>query len=490
MASDLAAQEGFRIVCINGAYDADGLIDVMKLIGNARHTLILFDYALSKSERRRLARKSKNALGDKLFAVLDRTILMFLVRNYDETKINRMFISLVTPFGYYQPYVWESANVMPPEIFIGRKHELERIKSPTGVNIVYGGRQLGKSALLKRAKEDIDRDENGNRAVIVDVKGLDYRKAAKKIGHELYDCSVLDDDIDTEDWDELARAVRRRLQSDVKRIPYLLLLLDEADMFIDSCAGINYQPFDALKDIQSIGSGRFKFVIAGLRNIVRFKREALGNNSVLTHLEAMTVKPFNTSEARELMEVPLHYLGLRFPKEKESLITLILATTNYFPGLIQMYCAKLIAAMRNKDYANYDEVDTPIYEVSEEHIKKVLADLEFTQQIREKFIITLKLDEDNYYYLIALLMAFLYHNNGYNEGYSALDIKRAGTDLEIGKIANLDTTKLETFMEELKELNVLRNTEAAHYLFTRFQFFQMMGTRAEVDDELEKYMGE
>lgn len=485
-----ATQEGFRIICINGAYDADGLIDVMKLIGNAKHTLILFDYALSKSERRRLARKSKNALGDKLFAVLDRTVLMFLVRNYDETKMNRMLISLVTPFGYYQPYVWESANVMPPEIFMGRKHELERIKSPTGVNIVYGGRQLGKSALLKKAKEDVDRDENGNRAVIVDVKGLDYKRAAKKIGHELYDSSVLDDDIDTEDWDELARAVRRRLQSDEKRIPYLLLLLDEADVFIDSCASVNYQPFDALKDIQSIGSGRFKFVIAGLRNIVRFKREALGNNSVLTHLEPMTVKPFNTSEARELMEIPLHYLGLRFPKENESLITLILATTNYFPGLIQMYCAKLIAAMRNKDYANYDEVDTPIYEVSEEHIKKVLADLEFTQQIREKFIITLKLDEDNYYYLIALLMAFLYHNNGYNEGYSALDIKKAGTELEIGKIANLDITKLETFMEELKELNVLRNTEATHYLFTRFQFFQMMGTRVEVDDELEKYMGE
>lgn len=87
------------------------------------------------------------------------------------------------------------------------------------------------------------------------------------------------------------------------------------------------------------------------------------------------------------MEIPLHYLGLRFPKEKESLVTLILATTNYFPGLIQMYCAKLINAMRSKDYANYDEVDTPIYEVSEEHIKKVLADPEFMQQIREKFII-------------------------------------------------------------------------------------------------------
>ena len=484
-----AALDGFRVVCINGAYDADSLIEIMKEIGNAKHTMILYDNAMPMSERRRLARKTKNALGDKLFAVVDRTVMMFLVRNYDETKMNKMLVSLITPFGYYQPYVWESANVMPPEIFMGRKQELERIKSPTGVNIVYGGRQLGKSALLKKAKEDIDWDENGNRAVLVDIKGLNYKRAAKKIGHELYDAFVLDDDIDTEDWDELARAVRRRLKSDNKRIPYLLLLLDEADVFIDSCAAVNYQPFDALKDIQSIGSGRFKFVIAGLRNIVRFKREALGNNSVLTHLQPMTVKPFNTSEARELMELPLHYLGLRFPKEKESLITLILATTNYFPGLIQMYCAKLINAMRNKDYANYNEVDTPIYEVSEEHIKKVLADPEFTQQIREKYVITLKLDEDNYYYLIALLMAYLYHSNGYNEGYSAADIKNAGIELEIEKIANLENAKLESFMEELKELNVLRNTDETHYLFTRFTFFQMMGTRAEVDDKLVEYMG-
>lgn len=485
-----AAQDGFRVVCINGAYDADGLINVMKEIGNAKHTLILLDYALTKSERRRLARKSKNSLGDKLFGVVDRTVMMFLVRNFDETKINRMLISIITPFGYYQPYVWESANVMPPEIFMGRKRELERIKSATGVNIVYGGRQLGKSALLKKAKDDIDYDESGNRAVLIDIKGLDYKKAANKIGHELYDASVLEEDINTEDWNELARTIKRRLQSDKNRIPYLLLLLDEADAFIDSCSAENYQPFDALKDIQSIGVGRFKFVIAGLRNIVRFKREALGNNSVLTHLQAMTVKPFTTSEARELMEVPLYYLGLRFPKEKEYLVTLILATTNYFPGLIQMYCAKLINAMRNKDYANYDEVDTPIYEVSEEHIKKVLADPEFMQQIREKYMITLKLDEDNYYYLIALLMAYLYHCNGYSEGYSAEDIKNAGNELEISKISNLELNKLESFMEELKELNVLRNTSENQYLFTRFTFFQMMGTRAEVDDKLVEYMGE
>ncbi len=486
-----AASEGFRVVCVNGVYDATGLIDIMKLIGNARNTLVLYDNALKRSERRTLARKTKNSLGDKLFAVIDRTVMMFLFKNYDENKINRMLISLITPFGYYQPYVWESANVMPPEIFMGRKHELERIKSSTGVNIVYGGRQLGKSALLKKAKDDIDWNENGDRAIYVEIKGLDYKAAAKKVGHELYDQFILKKEIETEDWDELARAVKNRLRSDEEPIHYLLLLLDEADTFIESCEEVNYKPFDALKDIQSIGSGKFKFVIAGLRNIVRFKREAaLGNNSVLTHLEPMTVKPFNTSEARELLEVPLRYLGLRFPKDKESLVTLILATTNYFPGLIQMYCAKLIEAMRNKDYAGYDEVDSPIYEVSEEHIKKVLADPDFMQQIREKYFITLKLDEDNYYYIIALIMAYLYHNNGYSFGYTVQDVIDVGKEYSIDKISKLGTDRLTAFMEELKELNVLRSTDETHYLFTRFTFFQMMGSSPEVDEKLVEYMGE
>ncbi len=484
-----ASQEGFRVVCINGKYDAAGLIDVMKQIGNAKHTMILLDYALDKPERRILARKSKSELGDKLFVVVDRTVMMYMVKNYDETKAMRMLMSLIVPFGYYQPYVWESSNVMPPEIFMGRKHELERIESPTGVNIVYGGRQLGKSALLKKAKADIDKDENGNRAVLVDIKHLDYKDAAKKIGHALFDEGVLTEDIETTDWDDLSRVIKKRLQAEENKIQYLLLLLDESDAFIESCEEINYRPFDSLKDIQSIGSGRFKFVIAGLRNIVRFKRDAaLGNNSVLTHLESMTVKPFQTTEARELMEIPLNYLGLVFPKENESLITLILASTNYFPGLIQMYCAKLLSAMRNKDYAGYGEADTPIYEISEEHIKKVLADPEFMEQIKEKFIITLKLDEDNYYYLIALLMAYMYHNNGYNDGYSARNVKDTGKNLGISKIANLDDDKLSAFMEELKELNVLRSTDDSRYLFTRFSFFQMMGTNSDVEEKLMDYM--
>jgi hypothetical protein len=296
--------------------------------------------------------------------------------------------------------------------------------------------------------------------------------------------------VETNDWDALARAIKKRLNSKKNYIPYFLLLLDEGDAFIASCAEVNYRPLDALKDVQSIGVGRFKFVIAGLRDIIRFNKEALDNNNILPHLSAMTVKPFKIAEARSLLEIPLWYLGLRFPKDKESLITLILANTNYFPGLIQLYCAKLIEAMGKSDYAGYNQNETPIYEVREEHIKKVLADETFTNEIKEKFVITLKLGEDQYYYIIALIFAFLYHTKNDTEGYDAMDVIEIAGNYGISKISELTEENVSALLEELRELNILRPLNQSKYLFSRHSFFQMMGSKDDVENELIKFMGE
>ena len=489
-----AQTEGFRVACLFGKYDADRLIEELKNIGNSKNTLVLLDYALSLPDRRLFAKKIKASFSDKVFAVIDRVLLMFLVNNYSVQFINQILMSVMMPFSYCQPYVWDSSKVMPPEIFIGRQEELEKIESPSGVNIVYGGRQLGKSALLKKAKMDIDFDENNNRAVYIEIKGMDYERAAKKICCELYDAGVLKEEIDTTDWDVLARAIKKRLLDDKEeRIPYLLLLLDEADTFIESCTEVNFKPFDALKEIQNIGMDRFKFVIAGLHNIVRFKRDAaLSNNSVVTHLSSITIRPFHTKDARQLLEEPLYCLGFRFPKERQALISLILASTNYFPGLIQLYCANLIEAMKKDDYAGYDEGNTPAYEVTQKHIKKVLSDPSFMNQIREKFEITLKLDEDNMYYIIALLMAYLYHQNANSaadsEGFSADDIKEAAIGVGINQVAVQKTQVINGLMQELLELNILRHTVNEKYLFSRYSFFQMMGTSDEIDSRLLEYM--
>ena len=42
-----AMEEGFRVVCLYGKYDATSLIDTFKEIGFAKHTIVLLDYPLS-----------------------------------------------------------------------------------------------------------------------------------------------------------------------------------------------------------------------------------------------------------------------------------------------------------------------------------------------------------------------------------------------------------------------------------------------------------
>lgn len=481
------ARAPFRVVCLYGRFDADALIAKFKEIGTAKHTIVLLDYALSEDQRRRFARKTKSDIPECAFALVDRVVAAYIAEHYEETKLPQMLFSITMPYTFYQPYIPNAVNSMPPEMFIGRKAALEKIIDPLGENIIYGGRQLGKSALLRMAEHSVNRLGDGSCALMVDIKSCDVEEAALRISRAFADRKILAADFETRDWGTLARAVEVRLKDEEAWIPYLLLLIDEADAFIESCKAVAYRPFEELKRIQSEGEGRFKFVIAGLRNVVRFDKEALSNNSVLAHLKSYTVRPFSVMEARELLEVPLSFLGLRFPAEKQALVSTILATTNYFPGLIQLYCYKLLEAMK-KNYAGYNEVDSPPYDISENHIKKVLNEDAFLRDIYEKFDITLRVDEDCYYHIIAILMAWLYHDRNDQRGYLPEDLLALGKDLGIGKMKDLSIENVRALMEELHELNVLRPTSNGRYLFTRYNFFQMMGTRDKLDEDLLTYM--
>lgn len=487
----LGETDGFRIVFIFGAYDAERLVEIFHNIGDEKHTLIILDYALKESARRRLALLVKGKANCKIFAVLDRVVLKYLYDNYSEQTITKQLLHIIMPFAYYQPYVAESSKPMPSELFIGRKEELKKIKDVNGVNIVYGGRQLGKSALLMKAKKDIDKNESGDRAVYIDIKGRNYTETALKISEELVIADILEEKDITSDWRELAMSIRMRLKDEDKPIHYFLLLLDEADAFLDSCKDVQYKPFDALKDIQAVGEGRFKFVVAGLRDVLRFEHEAaLNDNSVLPQLSSMTVKPFKYAEAKELLEYPLSYLGFRFRDdvETDTLVSAILSHTNSFPGMLQLYCTKLIEAMKN-GYAGYKEASTPPYYVSEDHIKKVLGEDNLQEEIRQKFFITLTVGSDNYYLLIAMITAYLYKND---EGICVTpnDVLTFAKDFEINDIAALSQAKVTALMEEMRELNVLQHNGEHGYRFTHFSFFQMMGTKAYLEQELEKYMGD
>lgn len=494
--------DGFRVACIYGKYDEHGLISKFKELGNSKHTLVFLDYSLDLPTRRRLAKEIKlDKTLTKVFALVDRVTIMYLIKNcaaqIGGKRINDTLMALVMPFARYQPYIWSPRIPLPPEMFIGRESEINDVMSrDSGVNIVCGGRQLGKSALLKMACRRVDCNTD-ERAVYLEIIDKNYREAALMTSRELSDKKFFDTPLETDDWEELARAIRNRLASDTPtKINYFLLLLDEADEFIASCEECKYAPIVALAKIQQEkhNGSRFKFVIAGLHNIIRFNRkEVLSDNSILSTLKLLPIKPFGLEDARKLLEVPLRYLGLYFPDgKKDSLILTILETTNYFPSLIQLYCEKLITALFETAYAGYG-ADTPVYEISEDHIKKVLADEDFTRDIKTKIEITLGLGDDNdYYHAIANLLAYLYYTHSDVDGYTPQDILRAAADFGLveGKVLPADAAQIDALMAELCELNILRKSGDKRYLFSRQRILRIVGTLNEVEDALLKLMTE
>lgn len=480
------------VVCLYGIYDCDRLYEKMRAMDVIDGSKVfLLDYALGQADRRALARKLKKRESGlrNVNMVIDRVLITHLANNYNENLMNRILMATAIPFSYCQPYVVESVHMMPPEIFIGRKDELLKIEQADGVNLIYGGRQLGKSALFKKARADIDGRQH-QRAVLVDIKDLDCANAAKRLSEELIDLNITPGAEITEDWDVLCRNIKRRLRSESDEITYFLLMLDEADLFINDCANYGYRPLVALKDIQQSLPGQFKYVLAGLHNIVKFNRQvALGNNSVITHMPSLKITPFRTPEAQELLTNPLSYLGFSLPSKVT--VSQILATCNYFPGLIQLYAKKLIESIRTADYAGYDIKKTPPYVVSDEHLRRVMSDKEFVDQIHEKFEITLTLDQDqgSCYYPLTLLIGWMYNVVPSKSGYTAKDVLHHAKDLSEYPLADLDEEKIDALLLELQDLNILRSVSNNSYLLASKNFRDLLGSDEEIFEKLMKIGG-
>ncbi len=477
--------EGFRVLCLYGTYNCDALMDKFRSANStAVHTLVLLDFALNIEERRRLARKIKEEKTfSKTFIVLDRVVLFYLAKHYAENTVLRRFLAVTLPFAYYQPFVEASRQDMPPELFTGRETELTSIESPEGANLVYGGRQLGKSALLKMARKNIDRNANGDRAVLIEIKDMTAADALKVVCDKLILENILDENCKCETWNELALHIHKRLMNDdpEKRINYFLLMLDEADTFIATSGVTEDQPITALKNLPS---DRFKLVMAGLHNLSRYNRESMHLNSNLIHLTPITIKQFRREEATKLLTRILAYLGFKF---NQKIIDSILASTYNYPGLIQFYCQKLLEAMKNDDYAGYNESTTPTYEVTESHYKKVLSDKAFTELVDQKFEATLFTEEEGHsnYHIIALIIAYLYYAEPNDKGYTEADLLRIAEEYHINRVISLKPEQRSEILKEMCDLNVITDMEG-NYRFATDGFRKYLGNQ----DKIEKSLGE
>lgn len=471
-----AVQKGIRVLALAGVRTADSMLDdVMKRgAGNGAGTIVVLDYALPLADRRLLAKSIKLRSIPEIIVVIDRVMALFL-SGYSQIDRGNAFLMVALPFSKIQPYI--PVGGIPPEMFIGRADELEKIRIMNGPVFVYGGRQLGKTALLRESRNREHDPDQGRFAIFVDLRDKDVDESLRSISEELMSENLLAQPCKT--WDDLRTALRVKLTTKDRPVHKLMLLLDEADAFLEACESNQNRPLEVLKELKDTFNGQFKFVLAGLRDVVRFDKRRLGGNSVLAHLGHITIRPLQYLDARDLLLRPLQYLGFRIEANGEDIISLILAKTNYYPGLIHLYCQKLIEAITDSyRNGNYNENTNPPYLLDEKHIKTLLGQKELLSEIENKFRITLQLDTDNLYDILAKAIAYRYYEAGIGRSSSAQDIIRICREFNINKIAGLPEDSVKALLEEMDELNIIRceTRGSANYVFNRYSFFQMLGS--------------
>lgn len=479
-------KRGLQVIVFTGNHTAKNVINEIERapLDHDTGTICFVDYAMPLADRRETAAMIKTAGNLQNIIIIDRVLALYLAPVEKLERKNRL-LQLTLPFAFVQPYL-SDASAMAAEMFIGRTDELRKIKDMKGPVLVYGGRQLGKSALLRQVRYIEHYPQENSYAYFIDIKQKDSIGTLRAIGETLKLEGLLNKIPKT--WDDFSYEIKTLLSENSKVvIKKLLLLLDEADAFLVSAAKNNNIPIEILKNLKDNSDGKFKFVLAGLHNVIRYDKQHLAGNSVYAHLGHVLVKPFEFTDASELLSKPMSYLG--FQIKTPAMMSTIFSKANYFPGLIQFYCYKLVEAVKdNYLRKNYDTVNNPPYNLDQDYLKSILRDKQFLENIEEKFIITLKLDEDNYYDIIALAVAYYYYQN--KSEVTLGDIYSCCEDFRISKITDMEEAKLEALMDEMIELNILRKDENGYYGFNRYNFFNMMGKNEdEIWDKLISYEG-
>ena len=475
--------EGLRIITFTGAHSPDTIINELKAAGVERNkgTICLLNTSMPWADRCKLAMLMKCDESMYNVIVIDRVMALYLSQFAKLEREDKM-MKLCMPFANATPF--QANSVIPPEMFIGRTKELADIRNMDGPNLVYGGRQLGKTILLRQVSFLDNHPKQRRYAFYFDMKNKDDTTVLKNISNRLENEKLISKPL--VDWDDFANTMDSIIvkvkdkDKDKDKVKQLILLIDEADAFIMASNKINDKPIEVLRMTQNKFHGHFKFVLAGLHNVIRYDKKSLSPNTGYGQLGHINIKPFEYTEASDLLLRPLSYMG--FSIENPDIVSTILAKTNYFPGLIQYYGLKLLESVKTAyQRHNFNPTTNPPYILNEVYLKHLMEDDSFLKEIEDKFMLTLRVDkyDDDYYYLLTLGIAYLYASDEKPVTFEKIKDILSGT-----RIAELSDDKLSVLLEELGELNVLRKVNNTEYIFNRYSFYSMLGGTDKIEQAL------
>lgn len=452
------AKGKYRILCV---WNRPSEEEFLQLIGDTSFgsPVIVFYFGQMNDEMRpalaRICRERRQTL-----VVVDDVLILYL---YGQRAPRlRVLFECALPFTWTEPY---TATAVSPEMFYGRVQERKSIISPTGTGFVYGGRRLGKTALLRDVERNFHDPAQNRIAIFLDLEGENIGTQRQLddlwllLGEEFKQLKIVNEAHDNPV--QMLEQVSKWLDGNQQR--RILVLLDQADRFLEADEKEQFVRASRLRGIMEKTNRRFKVVFAGVHNIPRMTR--IPDHPLAQFGSPISIGPLlnhEAPEARRLIEEPLAALGYTF--ESPDLVRRILWRTNYYPSLIQHYCYHLLKYLTNTSRQN--NAGGPPYFITSEDVDEAYRSQDMRAAIRAGLLLTLQVDER--YGVIAYVMADALLQNDeslLSDGFNLAWIKQqARYWWAEGFESILTDNALHVLLDEMVGLGILRATDKGYTL--------------------------
>lgn len=475
----------YKLLCVWNAPSEGEVLSHAHLPSRDLPIIVLYLSRMTEQRHRDLAYQCRERR--QTVIIIDET-LVYLLCSVRGPRIPLLFYCTF-PFTIENPYTIASSNV-PVEMFFGRKQERQSLLDPYGSNLLYGGRQLGKTALLREVERENHALHTGFIVHWIDLKaeGIGLIRPA----HEIWDviCATLRNDGVIQKQVTVLDKIREQIFSwlDQDHQRRVLLLLDEADAFLFEDRSKKYETLAKLKDLMDRTSRRFKIVLAGLHNVQRSARDV---NTPIAHMgQPVCIGPLldngEVQEALRLITLPFSTLGYRFDRDVASRI---LSHTNYYPSLIQIFCWHLLEHLNDNGRTQFGRSISPPYQIKIQHVEEAYQKKDLRDAIAERFRFTLELD--GRYRLIALILALetLERRKAEKDTSDGFDVDWIrGEALEIWP-EGFDEKTYEIFrnlLDEMIGLGILRRASESgnKYALRSPNVINLLGTEEEIQEAL------
>jgi hypothetical protein len=438
--------------------------------GAAHRGVIVFVLGFINKERREqirleLIRRKRPML------VIDEALIATALSDTEDRR--RALLEVAQGYSAADPYKDYGRSPVPPEMFKGRARERSEILDPFGSYVVYGGRRLGKTALLRHiVSHPLPNAAFGFVDLFnVTSEGNVFEKIAQAFGSDVVKSS-------TRTGQEFGTGIKQWLNSDERR--RVLLLLDEADTFVRHEAETGFCCISAMLQLMAETKNRFKFVLAGLHNVSRAVR---AENSPLVQISnnPMRIGPLidrDVADAEFLVRGPLAAMGYEFNRRED--VWRILSFTNYYPVLIQIFCQEIVRLL-------HDQSSQPgarlVRSISTEFVEKTLASPEVRRKLFETFDKTIS-DIEQRYKLLTYILAdrelIERESSMSGEGQTSAEIaEQAMYWWPKAFRAGSDPIEIEYLLEEMEGFGIARRTSLGRFALRSRMLLDLMATDEE-----------